>query len=341
MVEEGGRRPAGAALGAVHGHRVGPRQPGDRGGLADVPGGVQLHPDPGPWKVVAHEPDLLTQDLLGEGPRTAAAEPQRAVGAVDAVVDGVGAGQSPGGAPVDHGHPAEAGLGALADLQLEGQAARFEQWQRGRIAVDEVPDLGVGVLGALLDGHAAQAVRELVEVGPDPAEQPARAVRIDPAVAADRDDVLADHHRESEAARLAADRLAEVPARDLGGPEGGEVDRQGGAEPAHGGDQVHVAVHRLPPEVDQLLEPLRHEHRRYDARRVEQVRDGRGGRAAGAEQRPAVALRGWEGGGGASPGTLAHPVLGEGPRVQAAHGDTTPGSFGYAVACHTWSRPQM
>ena len=44
------------------------------GGGRDVTGGMQLDPDAGPREVVAHQPDLLTKDLLGQRARTSDSE---------------------------------------------------------------------------------------------------------------------------------------------------------------------------------------------------------------------------------------------------------------------------
>jgi len=169
MLEERHRRPAGAALGAVTVTASAPAftppaRPRAR------PGRRQLHPDPRPREVVAHQPDLLAQDLLGE--RAGAAAPQHPLAPrTEDRVHGEGLGQPGGRGLVDQRHPAQPRLRALTHLQLEGQPAGLQQRLGPRVAVDDVPHLGVGVLGALLDDHASVAVRRAGQVGLDPGEQ--------------------------------------------------------------------------------------------------------------------------------------------------------------------------
>ena len=84
----------------------------------------QLHPAPGPREVVAHQPDLLAQDLRGERARAAAAQHRSPSGA-EARLHGVLVGQ-----PARRGSsstiviPPRPGLAPWPDLQLEGQPAR-------------------------------------------------------------------------------------------------------------------------------------------------------------------------------------------------------------------------
>lgn len=327
LAEEGGRRPCGAALGAVHGDGVRAGRPGGRRGVGHVAAGVQLHPHLRAGEVVPHEPDLLAQDLLGEG--AGAADPQHrvAVGA-EHRVHGVLFGDPAAGLAAEDRETAEAGLGALADLQLEGEPAGGEQRLGHRVAVDQVPHLGVGVLGGLLHHHAAVLAVGGGRVGGDPAEQWGDPGVGGGAVAVDRDHVLADDHRDAELSGLPSGRLAQVVAGDLRRAERGHVERQPGGEPADQRVQFDVRVQRLTGQVDELLQPLRHEHRGHDPGALQQVVRVLAGRDR-AQQAAAVGLQHGEGPGRSGPGPVPHLFLGEARSAQyGAHADTTPGSFG-------------
>jgi hypothetical protein len=180
---------------------------------------------------------------------------------------------------------------SVIHLQLERQPAGLQQRLHVRVTVDQVPHLGVGVLCALLDGHAAVPVRHMLQVCADPPEQGPfgaqlqlatggrprrRAALRHPAVSVDRHDVLADHHRDPEPAGLAAGGHPQLDAGRLGGAERRQVQRHCGLEPAHPGVEHHVAVARLPRQLDQLLEPAGHEHRRHQPVPVERVLRVRG-----------------------------------------------------------------
>ncbi len=300
---------------------------------------MQLHPDPGPGEVVAHQPDLLAQDLRREGAgRTGAQHPAVAEHVVQAVPVA-----DPGGRfRVQYGHPAEARFGPLPQFQLEGEPPGFEERQRGRVAVDEVPHLGVGVLGGLLHGDAAEPVRELLGVGAQPAEEcPVGRLAL-PAVAVHRDHVLADHHGDAERARLPGQGEAEIAAGRPGGTECRHVHRQRGGEPADGGGEFDVSVVRFAAEVDQPGEPLRHQDRRGDPQRVERVvlaPRPPGAAVIRAEQYASVLAGRRERRRRAGPGAPADLLLGEAGCTEVAHGDTTPASFGKALACQTASSP--
>jgi hypothetical protein len=124
MAEESPRGPASACLGAVDRHRVRAGPPGHLRCRRHVPRGWQFHPDPGSGVVVAHQADLLPQDLLGEGAGAAAAQD---LVAAENRVDKVRVGQSFGCAGADQRHPAQPWFGSLSDLELERQPARLQQ----------------------------------------------------------------------------------------------------------------------------------------------------------------------------------------------------------------------
>jgi len=154
--------------------------------------------------------------------RAGAAAPQHLLAArTEDLVHAVRLGQLGRRGPIHQRHSAEARLRALTHLQFEGEPAGFQQRLDARVAVDVVPHLGVGVLGALLDRHAAVAVRDAGRVRLDPGQKRELGVlAVDAAVSVDRHHVLADHHRDAEPSGLPGSGRAEVHAGHLRGAEG-------------------------------------------------------------------------------------------------------------------------